>query len=69
MLLAMGAALIPLVTGGPASIGSTARNETFVVVGVPLLRKLPAYLLVPVITAAAFVAWRMAGHFYQNKLF
>jgi hypothetical protein len=68
-LLTIGVALLPLVTGGPASIGSTARNETFVVVGVPLLRKLPPYLLVPVLGAAAFVAWRMAGHFYQNKLF
>jgi hypothetical protein len=69
VLLAAGAALVPLVTGGPTSIGSTARNETFVVVGVPLLRKLPVYLLVPVLAAAAFVAWRMAGHFYQNELF
>jgi len=69
LLLVVGAAAVPLITGGPTTIGSTARNETFVLVGVPLLRKLPVYVLVPLIAAAAFIAWRMAGYFYQSELF
>jgi hypothetical protein len=68
LLAVIGAALVPYLTGGPATTGSTARNETFVVLGVPLLRKLPVYVLVPIVAAAAFVAWRMAGYFYSGTI-
>ena len=68
LLAVIGAALVPYVTGGPATTGSTARNEAFVVLGVPLLRKLPVYLVAPIVVAAAFVAWRMAGYFYSGTI-
>ena len=59
---------MPYLTGGPTTTGSTARNETFVIIGVPLLRKLPVYLIVPIVAAAAFLAWRMAGYFYSGTI-
>lgn len=68
LIAVIGAVLVPYLTGGPTTTGSTARNETFVIIGVPLLRKLPVYLVVPIVAAAAFVAWRMAGYFYSGTI-
>jgi hypothetical protein len=68
LLAVVGAALMPYLVGGPTTTGSTARNETFVIIGIPLLRKLPVYLIVPIVAAAAFLAWRMAGYFYSGTV-
>lgn len=68
LLAVVGAALVPYLTGGPMTTGSTARDETFIILGVPLLRRVPVYLLVPVVGAAVFIAWRMAGYFYSGTI-
>ncbi len=65
-LLAMiGVWLVPYIAGGHAS---TYRSEAFVVLSVPLLRRLPSWLLVVPLAAAVFVAWRMAPYFFNGKL-
>jgi hypothetical protein len=65
LMMAIGVWLVPYIAGGSAS---TYRSEAFVVVGVPLLRKLPAYLLVVPLVAAAYVAWHMAPYFFNRQL-
>ena len=65
VLMAVGVWLVPYIAGGSAS---TYRSEAFVVVCVPLLRKLPAWLLVIPLAAAVFVAWNMAPYFFNAQL-
>ena len=66
LLLAMiGTWLVPYIAGGAAS---TYRSEAFVVLSVPLLRRLPAWLLVVPLAAAVLVAWHMAPYFFNGKL-
>jgi hypothetical protein len=63
--MAIGVWLVPYIAGGQAS---TYRSEAFVVVCVPLLRRLPAWLLVVPLGAAAWVAWNMAPYFFNGQL-
>jgi hypothetical protein len=65
MLMAIGVWLVPYIAGGQAS---TYRSEAFVVVCVPLLRRLPAWLLVVPLGAAVWVAWNMAPYFFNGQL-
>jgi hypothetical protein len=65
VLMAVGVWLVPYIAGGSAS---TYRSEAFVVVGVPLLRRLPAWLLVVPLAAAVWVAWHMAPYFFNYTL-
>ena len=65
VLMAIGVWLVPYIAGGSAS---TYRSEAFVVVCVPLLRKLPAWLLVVPLGAAVWVAWSMAPYFFNGLL-
>ena len=65
VMMAVGVWLVPYIAGGSAS---TYRSEAFVVVCVPLLRKLPAWLLVLPLGASAFVAWNMATYFFNRQL-
>jgi len=65
VLMAVGVWLVPYIAGGSAS---TYRSEAFVVVCVPLLRKLPAWLLVLPLGASVFVAWNMAPYFFNKQL-
>jgi hypothetical protein len=65
VLTAIGAWLVPYIAGGGAS---TYRSEAFVVVCVPLLRRLPAWLLVVPLGAAVWVAWHMAPYFFNGML-
>ncbi len=65
VLMAVGVWLVPYIAGGSAS---TYRSEAFVVVCVPLLRKLPARLLVLPLGASVFVAWNMAPYFFNKQL-
>ena len=65
VLMAIGVWLVPYIAGGSAS---TYRSEAFVVVCVPLLRKLPAWLLVVPLGASVFVAWNMAPYFFNKQL-
>jgi len=65
VMMAVGVWLVPYIAGGSAS---TYRSEAFVIVCVPLLRKLPAWLLVVPLGAAAFVAWNMAPYFFNAQL-
>lgn len=65
VLTAVGVWLVPYIAGGSAS---TYRSEAFVVVGVPLLRRLPAWLLVVPLGAAVWVAWHMAPYFFDYRL-
>ena len=65
LLMSVGVWLVPYVAGGSAS---TYRSEAFVVVGVPLLRRLPAWLLVVPLGAAVWVAWHMAPYFFNYGL-
>src|SRR5262249_55228747 len=65
VLMAIGVWLVPYIAGGQAS---TYRSEAFVVVCVPLLRRLPAWLLVVPVGAAGWVAWNMAPSFFKGKL-
>jgi hypothetical protein len=64
-LMAIGVWLVPYIAGGAAS---TYRSEAFVVVCVPLLRRLPAWLLVIPLGAAVWVAWSMAPYFFNGLL-
>jgi len=65
LLMSVGVWLVPYVAGGDAS---TFRSEAFVVVSVPLLRRLPAWLLVVPLGAAVYVAWHMAVYFFNGQL-
>jgi hypothetical protein len=65
LLASVGVWLVPYIAGGSAS---TYRSEAFVVVSVPLLRRLPAWLLVVPLGAAVWVAWHMAPYFFNNQL-
>jgi hypothetical protein len=65
VLMAVGVWLVPYIAGGSAS---TYRSEAFVVVCVPLLRKLPAWMLVLPLGASFFVAWNMAPYFFNKQL-
>jgi hypothetical protein len=65
LLMSVGVWLVPYIAGGGAS---TYRSEAFVIVSVPLLRKLPAWLLVVPLGAAVFVAWHMAPYFFNGQL-
>ncbi|HST67962.1 MAG TPA: hypothetical protein VLM05_22520, partial [Mycobacteriales bacterium] len=65
LLAAGGVWLVPYIAGGQAS---TYRSEAYVVLVVPLLRRLPSWLLLPVLAAAVWVAWRMAPNFFNAKL-
>ena len=65
LLAAGGVWLVPYIAGGQAS---TYRSEAFVVIAVPLLRRLPPWLLAIVLAAAVVTAWRMAPYFFNAKL-
>ncbi|HEY3087539.1 MAG TPA: hypothetical protein VGJ59_05700 [Jatrophihabitantaceae bacterium] len=65
VLMAIGVWFVPYIAGGSAS---TYRSEAFVVVCVPLLRRLPAWLLVVPLGAAVWVAWHIAPNFFNYKL-
>ena len=65
VLMAVGVWLVPYIAGGSAS---TYRSEAFVVVCVPLLRRLPVWLLVVPLGAAVWVAWSMAPYFFNGAL-
>jgi hypothetical protein len=65
LLTSIGVWLVPYIAGGSAS---TYRSEAFVVVSVPLLRRLPAWLLVVPLGAAVWVAWHMAPYFFNYQL-
>jgi hypothetical protein len=63
--MAVGVWLVPYIAGGQAS---TYRSEALVVVCVPLLRRLPPWLLVVPLGAAVWVAWNMAPYFFNGLL-
>jgi hypothetical protein len=65
VMMAVGVWLVPYIAGGSAS---TYRSEAFVIVCVPLLRKLPAWLLIVPLGAAVFVAWNLAPYFFSAQL-
>jgi hypothetical protein len=65
LLMSLGVWVVPYIAGGSAS---TYRSEAFVIVCVPLLRRLPAWLLVMPLGAAVYVAWHMAPYFFNGKL-
>ena len=65
VLMAIGVWLVPYIAGGTAS---TYRSEAFVIVCVPLLRRLPVWLLVVPLGAAVWVAWSMAPYFFNGAL-
>jgi hypothetical protein len=65
VLTAVGVWLVPYIAGGDAS---TYRSEAFVVVCVPLLRRLPWWLLVVPLGAAVWVAWHMVPYFFNGTL-
>jgi hypothetical protein len=65
LLMTVGVWLVPYIAGGSAS---AYRSEAFVVVGVPLLRRLPARLLVVPLGAAVYVAWHMVPYFFNGQL-
>jgi hypothetical protein len=65
LLMSVGVWIVPYIAGGAAS---TYRSEAFVIVCVPLLRRLPAWLLVVPLGAAVYVAWHMAPYFFNAQL-
>jgi len=65
LLAAGGVWLVPYIAGGRVS---TYRSEAFVVLLVPLLRRLPAWLLLPVVALAAFMSWRVSPYFFDATL-
>ncbi|MDQ1716787.1 MAG: hypothetical protein QOE89_740 [Pseudonocardiales bacterium] len=65
LMMAVGTWLVPYVAGGGAS---TYRSEAFVVLSVPLLRRVPWWLLIIPLAAGVYVAWRMAPNFFNGKL-
>lgn len=65
LLAAVGVWLVPYIASGQAS---TYRSEAFVILTVPLLRRLPSWLLIIPLTASVFVAWHMAPYFFNGRL-
>ena len=65
LLMALGVWVVPYIAGGSLS---TYRSEAFVIVSVPLLRRLPFWLLVVPLAAAVWVAWHMAPYFFNGML-
>jgi hypothetical protein len=65
VLMSLGVWLVPYIAGGSAS---TYRSEAFVIVAVPLLRRLPAWALVVPLGAAVWVAWHMVPYFFNYQL-
>jgi hypothetical protein len=65
LLASGGVWLVPYIAGGRVS---TYRSEAFVILVVPLLRRLPAWLLLPVAALAAFVSWRVSVYFFDATL-
>lgn len=65
VLLTIGVWLIPYIAGGSAS---TYRSEAFVLVAIPLLRRLPAPVLIPLLVAEIWVAGQMIPLFVQSVL-
>ncbi|HEY6749217.1 MAG TPA: hypothetical protein VI357_26310 [Mycobacteriales bacterium] len=65
LLSAGGVWLVPYIAGGGAS---TYRSEAFVVLCVPLLRRLPPWLLMIVLAAVVSVTWRLAPYFFDFTL-
>jgi hypothetical protein len=65
LLAAVGAWLVPYIAGGQAS---TYRSEAFVILTVPLLRRLPSWLLAVPLAAAVLIAWHMAPRFFSGAL-
>jgi hypothetical protein len=57
--------LVPYIAGGAAS---TYRSEAFVIVSVPLLRRLPPWLLAVPLVAVVVVSWHMSPYFFNNQL-
>jgi hypothetical protein len=65
VLMSVGVWLVPYIAGGSASI---YRSEAFVIVSVPLFRRLPGWMLVLPLGAAVWVAWHMAPYFFNYRL-
>ncbi len=65
LLAAGGVWLVPYVAGGGAS---TYRSEAFVILSVPLLRRLPWWVLAPILALVVITAWRMSPNFFNAKL-
>jgi hypothetical protein len=65
LLAAVGVWLVPYIASGQAS---TYRSEAFVILTVPLLRRLPSWLLIIPLAASVFVAWHMAPYFFNGRL-
>lgn len=65
VVTAVGVWMIPYIAGGAAS---TYRSEAFVVVGVPLLRHLPAWVIAPVVVVAGGVAWYMIPTYFKGQI-
>lgn len=65
LLLAIGTWMIPYIAGGSAS---TYRSEAFIVLAIPLLRRLPAPVLIPLIAVELWVAAHMIPLFVNGKL-
>jgi hypothetical protein len=57
--------LVPYIAGGAAS---TYRSEAFVIVSVPLLRRLPPWLLAVPLVAVVVVSWHMSPYFFNSQL-
>jgi hypothetical protein len=57
--------VIPYVGGGRLSV---YRAEALVIVAVPLLRRVPMVLLLPLMLGATWVAWQMAPLFFNRVL-
>jgi hypothetical protein len=65
LLMTLGVWVFPYIAGGSAS---TYRSEAFVVVSVPLLRRLPVPLLVVPLAGVVYVAWHIAPYFFNRQL-
>lgn len=61
----IGVWLVPYIAGGAAS---TYRSEAFVIVAVPLLRRLAPWLLVVPLAAAVLVSWHLSPYFFNGRL-
>jgi hypothetical protein len=65
LVTTIGVWLVPYIAGGAAS---TYRSEAFVIVAVPLLRRLPPWLLAVPLAAAVLVAWHLSPYFFNGRL-
>jgi len=65
LTLTIGIWLVPYIAGGAAS---TYRSEAFVIVSVPLLRKLPPWALAVPLVAVVVVSWHMSPYFFNSQL-